>query len=1052
MNSRSRFNFYFPVLIACFVFVCCFMCSSPAYAQTQDQITGTVVDDHGDPVIGATISVNGKARSVTDLDGDFKVVAKPGMKLTVSYIGFKPKTFTAKAGGMRISLASDVNQIQEVQVVGYGVQKKVTVTGAVSSVSGNELAETPTGSINNMLAGAVTGLSSVQVSGEPGSDAATLYIRGKGTFNSSGQAPLLQVDGVERSFNDLDPNDIESITVLKDASATAVYGVRGANGVILVTTKRGKEGKARVSFSTNWSVVAPSKPLKLANSYEYATFRNLRDQYDFTPTASNPTFTPVFSDAVVQAFKTHSNPILYPDLNWINFVLDKSTLQTQHNMNISGGTKDARYFISVGAFTQDGMFHKLTQPYDNNYSYQRFNYRANLDLDVTSSTTLSMNLSGIVSNKRNPRGSQGPTGFFKELYYTTPFSSPGIIDGKYVVFDGTCSWLPFQGATGANYYGAGYYKQSVNTLDVDMILKQKLNFITEGLSFQLKGSYNSSFLSDKDCSQSLPTYTPVVTINTDGTQNIAYKMNGALDVMHYSTGTGKGRNWYMDASINYDHNFGLNHVGALLLYNQSKTYYPRSYPAIPTGYVGLVGRLAYDWNNRYMAEFDFGYNGSENFAKNKRFGKFPAVSAGWVFTDEPWLKPITRIVSFGKLRVTYGVVGNDKIGGKRFMYLPDPYYINDASLLNRGGRAYDFGISGAIQNAALEAARNNPDVTWEKAHKQNYGIDLRFFKDRLGTTFDYYVEHRDHILLYDQTAPDLIGFTLPAANLGKVKSWGWEVSLSWDDRIGNDIKYNLGLNLSDNENKILEEKEAPQDYAYQMAKGHRIGARSLYKFWRFYYKGCEADYQKEFGEPFPTQFISDLRPGDAVYVDLNHDGKIDSDDASRGLSKNTDDPHFILGFNTGFTWKDLSVSARWTGAFGVSRMLGGTFMRPFHSNVDNDMGGLLQYMYDNTWTEDHTDAFYPRPTGDRAAAQNYINSTLYEVNASYLRLKSFIISYNLHFPFLQKLKIQRCAVSFSGYNMLTFTSFKWGDPESQVTDAPQYPLTKTYSLGLQINF
>ena len=353
-------------------------------------------------------------------------------------------------------------------------------------------------------------------------------------------------------------------------------------------------------------------------------------------------------------------------------------------MNISGGTKTARYFISVGAYTQDGMFNKLNQPYDNNYSYQRFNYRANLDLDVTSSTILSMNLSGIVSNKRNPQGSQGPTGFFKNLYYATPFSSPGIIDGKYVVFDGTSSWLPFQGATGANYYGAGYYKQSVNTLDVDMILKQKLDFITQGLTFQLKGSYNSNFSYNKTCTQALPTYTPVVTTNADGTQNIAYKMNGSLDVMKYSTGSGKGRNWYMDASINYDHNFGLNHVGALILYNQSKTYYPSSYSSIPTGYVGLVGRLAYDWNNRYMAEFDFGYNGSENFAKNKRFGKFPAISFGWVFTDEPWLKPMTKIVSFGKLRITLGVVGNEKIGGQSFMFLPDPYYVHGIDLLKRG--------------------------------------------------------------------------------------------------------------------------------------------------------------------------------------------------------------------------------------------------------------------------------------------------------------------------------------------------------------------------------
>ncbi|MCH3995448.1 MAG: TonB-dependent receptor plug domain-containing protein [Prevotella sp.] len=331
MNSRSRINFYFPVLIVGLAFLMLFVNNSMIYAQTQDQITGSVVDDHGDPVIGATVSMGGKAGAVTDLDGNFRISAKSGEKLKVSYIGFKPKTVIAKTGGMQITLVSDVNQIQEVQVVGYGVQKKVTVTGAVSSVQGEALTETPTGSISNMLAGAVSGLSSVQVSGEPGSDAATIYIRGKGTFNSSGQAPLLQVDGVERSFNDLDPNEIESVTVLKDASATAVYGVRGANGVILVTTKRGKEGKAKISFSTNWSVVAPSKPLKLANSYEYATFRNLRDQYDFTPTATNPTFVPVFSDAVIEAFKTHSNPILYPDMNWVDFILDKSTLQTQHN-------------------------------------------------------------------------------------------------------------------------------------------------------------------------------------------------------------------------------------------------------------------------------------------------------------------------------------------------------------------------------------------------------------------------------------------------------------------------------------------------------------------------------------------------------------------------------------------------------------------------------------------------------------------------------------------------------------------------------------------------
>lgn len=1046
MRTKQReLKFYVPLIAALMSLFLLTIGSQNVYAQGQGGITGTVVDEAGEPVIGATISAEGgKVGSITDFDGNFNIKVKAGTKITISYIGYKTQTIVAKSGGNNVVLVQDNTVLQEVQVVGYGVQKKVTVTGSVSSVGGKALAETPTGSINNMLAGAVTGLSSVQVSGEPGSDAAAIYIRGKGTFNADGQAPLLQVDGVERSFNDLDPNEIESITVLKDASATAVYGVRGANGVILVTTKRGAEGKAKVSFSTNYSMVTPSKPLELTNSYQYATFHNAAKIADGA--------TPMFNDYVLERFQKGDQPVLYPSIDWIDFVLDNTTLQTQHNMNISGGTKTARYFISVGAFTQDGMFKQQNQPYDNSYNYKRFNYRANLDLDVTKTTLLSMNLSGIVGDKINPQGSQGATGFFKTLYYATPFSSPGIVDGMYVNNDtsyGGENSLPFIGATGMSYYGKGYVKSNTNTLSVDLILNQKLDFITKGLSFKLKGSYNSSFTSYKTATQGLATYTPVIL--TDG--SVGYKKNGENGTMSYTTSSGYARNWYMDASFNYDRDFGLHHVGALVLYNQSKTYYPSSYPAIPTGYVGLVGRVAYDWNNRYMAEFNIGYNGSENFHKDRRFGVFPAVSVGWVLSDEPFFKPLTKVISFVKLRATYGMVGNDKVGGYRFMYTDDPYYVNNSSLLNRTGYAYNFGDN-AIQNGAYEASKNNPDVTWEKAYKQNYGIDINFLNDRLRANFDYYKEHRKDILLRDGTAPNLIGFSVPYANLGEVKSWGWELSLNWQDKIGSDIKYNVGVNLSHNQNEIIEMKEAPLSYDYEYQKGHRIGSRRLYKFWKLYYDGCEADYEKEFGQPFPQQIISNdnLLPGDCVYVDLNGDGKIDTDDTSRDLGTKTDDPEYILGINLGFTWKDLSVSTRWTGGFKVSRMLEGTFRRPFHSNADNETGGLLKYMYENTWSENNTGAFYPRATFTRAEAQNYASSTLYEVDADYLRLKSINITYNLRFPFLKKLKIERCALTLSGYNVLTFTSFNWGDPESRVTDAPQYPLTKTYSLGLQLNF
>ena len=1043
--SRQRLA---TILKTAFVFLCLSLVVQTANAQSQ-VISGKVVDSNGEPIIGASVTTNGgKNGTVTDFDGNFKLQAHAGTKVTVSYIGYTSQSFTAKAGANKIVLQEDNNVLKEVQIVGYGQQKKITVTGAVSNLDGKALVETPTGSIQNMLAGAVTGLSSVQVSGEPGSDAASIYVRGKATFNSDGQSPLIQVDGVERSFNDLDPNEIESITVLKDASATAVYGVRGANGVVLITTKRGKEGAPKINFSTSLSLVAPTKPIDLANSYQYATFYNKM--------LANDGKDPLFSDAVIEKFRTNSDPILYPSTNWTDYALDNLTLQSQHNMSISGGTQNARYFISVGYYAQDGMFEQFDLPYDCTYQYRRFNYRANLDLDVTKTTTLSLNLSGKNARNVTPYSGQGATGWFKQMYFSTPFSSPGIVNHRliYTTTDYAENPLPFTGGNGLGYYGTGFIQNSTNTLNVDLNLVQKLDMITKGLSFKMKGAYNSDFYVYKDGVQALATYTPVQ--HTDGT--IGYRKNGENAQMSYTYSTGKARDWYMEAGVNYDRDFGLHHVSALVLYNQSKSYYPSQYSDIPSGYVGLVGRVAYDWNNRYMAEFNMGYNGSENFAPSKRFGFFPAGSLGWVISDEPFFKPLKKVISFMKLRATYGIVGNDKIGGSRFMYTPDTYGVNNDALFNRNGKQLGYGYNFGIENgtatlAAYEAAKHNADVTWEKSYKQNYGVDINFFEDRMRINADYYFERRRDILLFDYTAPNLIGFTLPAANLGSVNSWGWELSANWKDKI-KDFSYWIGVNLSYNQNEIKEMKEEPKSYSYQEMKGHRIGSRSLYKFWKYYYTGCEEDYKKEFGQDFPTQIISNdqLKPGDCVYVDLNGDGKIDSNDASRELS-HTDDPEYVLGVNLGFSWKNWDVSTRWTGAFAVSRQLSGIFMQPFHSAATDNQGGLLMVQYDNTWTEDNPDpnALYPRATWANKA-QNYVGSTLFERDASYLRLKSLDITYHFKFAFMKKLKMNDLALSFSSYNLLTFTGFDFGDPESRVTDAPAYPLTKTYSFSLKVGF
>ena len=354
--------------------------------QQGNNVEGVVKDASGEPIIGATVRVVGtKIATVTDMDGNFKINAKSGQSLQFTYVGCKPKTVRVGRGSIAVTLEDDSQVLKDVQVVAYGVQKKVTVTGAISNINGSELTKVPTGSINNMLSGVVPGLSSVQYSGEPGADAATILVRGQATTNNS--SPLIQVDGVERDFNDIDPSEIESITVLKDASATAVFGVRGANGVILVTTKRGKEGKAKISANTSMSVIVPTDPIKLANAYEYATYYNMQKLNDGAATAP-------FSDQILQKFKDHSDPLRFPDTDWIDYCFKDHAIQTQHNVNISGGTDRMRYFVSAGAFTQDGLFKQQSLPYDFNFKYQRFNYRANLDFDVTKTTTISVNLGG----------------------------------------------------------------------------------------------------------------------------------------------------------------------------------------------------------------------------------------------------------------------------------------------------------------------------------------------------------------------------------------------------------------------------------------------------------------------------------------------------------------------------------------------------------------------------------------------------------------------------------------------------------------------------------
>lgn len=1019
-------------------------------AQTQQSvqnvINGTVVDDKGETVIGATVLVEGEKATqgtVTDLDGHFKINVPKGKKLRITYIGFEPVIVEAK-DGMKVQLKGNETQLEGVEVVAYGVQKKVTVTGAISSVKGEDLTRTSVSNVTNVLAGQLTGVSTVQTSGEPGSDAATIYLRGQATWEDS--SPLIQVDGVEREMNDIDPDEIESITVLKDASATAVFGVRGANGVILITTKRGNEGKPKINFSTSFTALTPNRPVEQTNSYEYATYYNQMNANDGTE--------PLFSDGIVEKFRDGSDPIRFPSTVWTDYVMKDVTLQQQHNVSISGGTKAVKYFISGSYYSQGGLYKEFNMPYDYGYDYKRYNYRANLDMEVSKTTTLSINVSGNRSVADKPySGGNNSSQLIKQIYYATPFSSPGIIDGRYILTatDYDDLTLPYVGGTGLVYYGNGFRHNVTNKLSGDLELKQKLDFITKGLNWRIKGSYNSSYSANKTGSNDVAQYTPV--LQEDGTMK--YRKIGETTTPSYNLSTGKARNWYFETAFSWNRSFGLHSLSALALYNQSKTYYPSTYSDIPRGYVGLVGRVTYDYANKYMAEFNVGYNGSENFAPGKRFSTFPAASAGWTVSEEKFFQPLRKVVDYMKIRASWGLVGNDRIGGSRFMYTSDPYIVNSSSFMGRGGYAYSFGIDNATASrGAYLDAMNNPDVTWEKSFKQDYGVDVNFLDSRLRAVFDYYYEKRKDILLTPGTVPAINGFgsTLPYVNDGKVNSWGWEVSLKWNDKISKDFRYWAGVNLSFNDNEIKEMDEAPQENAYQYRKGHRIGSRKMYEFFELYNENTEARYRAKYGTDLPVQNVEKLEYGDAVYVDLNGDGKIDANDMGYGNGY-TDDPRYTIGINLGFSWKRFSFNMQWTGAWDVTRMLDANFRYPFYSASDKTRGGLLKYIYDNTWTADNPDwsAEYPRASWENYD-NNYATSTLYEKDAKYLRLKTLQLTYDFSFPWMKKIGMNKLQVALSGYNLLTFTPYLWGDPESRAGSAPTYPLQRTYTFSLKLGF
>lgn len=1040
------------------------MTSGHSFAQNL-RVQGRVLDELGEGLIGAGVVIQGTATgTVTDLDGNYVLPSVPeGATLEFSCVGYVTQQVQVTGPRLDVTLSPDTKLIDESVVIAYGSQNKVTITGSVSAVGGETLLKSPVANVANSLQGNLPGVSAVQPSGMPGADEPVIRIRGVGSLNSA--EPLVLVDGVERPFSQLDPNEIESISVLKDASATAVFGVRGANGVILVTTKRGEVGKASVTASVSAAMQSISKFIDFTDSYTYGQMYNYTQITDALPMSQWPgtvnitDYTPYAGDAigirfsqdVMEHFRLGDMPQTFPDVDWIKYIMNDVAWQEQANVNVSGGTDRVRYFVSAGFLNQNSLFKTFSDNKNETFDYQRLNYRANLDIDVSKWSQLSITLGGRMQTRNTMGGGEG--NLFRYLQGATPYAGAGIDEeGRHIVSDPNIVG-PFDRSALSNFYNLGYVNESTNVLNFDLQYKLDLGFLTKGLDFKAKASYNSEYTAQKNRKNGYGTGVTYVATLVGG-KEVLRKENVTWP-LPYSEGKWGGRNWYAEASLNYARRFGKHNVGGLLLYNQSKTYYPWDsddslYQSIPKGYVGLVGRVTYDYDTKYLLDFNIGYNGSENFAPGKRYGLFPSVSAGWIPSQEKWWEPVKNVVSYLKLRASYGLVGNDSTNGARFLYLPGAWQFYTGSMtVNPQDRGTNFGVNGNWLPAVKELTAGNPNVTWETARKINLGVDAGFFKDKLHAYVDFFWEDRRDILVSNASTLSAVT-SLPSSyvNEGRVKNHGFEMTLSWEQKLG-DFRYEISPNVAFARNKIIEMLEVKPMYDYLSRTGLPVGQPFGYDLFGFYQEGVTEElYKNTYGVDMPDQGIASIKNGDAVYVDLNGDGIIDQNDQKPlGYTSN---PEITYSVNFNFQWKGLDFSMLWIGADRVSRTLNGYFRDQFGST---NTSALTQWVADNSWTEDNPDAILPRISFLNRVHNNR-DSQAWMIDSKYVRLKNVEIGYTFT-PKRIDAFFNYIRVYASGNNLLTFADFKGNDPEapgSGLDYGVRYPMTRLFNIGAQFNF
>jgi TonB-linked SusC/RagA family outer membrane protein len=990
-------------------------------------VKGKVVTEKGEVLEGVTVSEKGAMNATsTDNNGQFTViVTNESATLRFSYIGYETQEVPVKAqASLNVTLKSAANDLTDVVVVAYGQrQKKIETLGSQSNLNVTELKQ-PVANISTVLAGRISGLVGVQRSGEPGLDDADIWIRGIATFGNS--RPLVLVDGVEREFNNLDPNDIESFTILKDASSTSVYGVRGANGVVLVTTKKGRAGRTDINLDYYQGI---TRFTRLPETADGVTYMQMANEANITR-GNNP----IYSDEAIRKTYTQEDPYLYPNVNWFNEIFKKFGKNRKANLSISGGSEKANFYVSAAYYDETGLF-KVDglQKYNSAIKFTRFNFSSALTLKATKTTTLDLGIKGWISNGNYP--GSGTSDIFYMAIKTYPILYPTMYpDGK----------EPFTSTGGGlnSPYGMlvnrGYATTYENQTMSDIQVKQDLGFIVKGLSARALYSFDALNTNNLRRLKSPSTY---YATGRDANGNLVYMVTGqGQDFLSFSRSNGGSRQFYFEGALNYTNNFGRHKVSGMLLYNQSDRVSATATDlinSIPFRSLGSVGRFTYSFDERYLAEATFGYNGSEAFAPNKRFGFFPSFAVGWVLSNEKFYGNIADVVQLLKLRASYGLVGNGSIGITRFGYVGTVM----------GVTGYSYGQDRGNSISGIDIDRTPVDVTWETERDLNLGLEFKTLRNALYIQVDVFNRDRKNIFLERGVVPEFLGIQRQnAGNLGIVNSKGIDISAEYNKRFGA-LNVSLRGTFTYNKNKRLEDDSPTKPYPWLETRGLPVYHRMGYVATGFY-------TQEEIDDPKVAKTTGVVMAGDLKFADLNGDGVIDGNDKTKIGHDQV--PQILYGFGTTLTWKQLSLGAFFQGTALVDFYLGRDFM-PFRSGMAQ--GGLYSNIKDR-WTPENPSqqAFYPRLSYGSDINQNYSDNSHWVMNGRFLRLKTLDIGYTLKKGALGKFGVQNMRIYLIGYNLLTFSPFKLWDPElgGGSTGAngagTKYPNIKTFSVGISVKF